>query len=513
MTDQPVVLGRRYRLVEPVGAGGMAVVWRAYDQVLHRTVAVKMLSPRLVAQPDNLRLLRAEALAVAGLSHPRITSVYDYGQQRLDGHEQPYLVMELVDGVTLRQTLREAATGLGWQATLSITAQVAAALAAAHARGIVHRDVTPANIMLTAAGVKVLDFGICVLAGFDDGQEDELVGTVDYIAPERVTGRSAVTPASDVYSLGMVMYRCLSGHLPWEPTTPTRRLRQHVFSPPDVLPPVPGMPPAIRELCLSCLAKNPDDRPTAAELVAGLAEWSVPEPRLAQAADEQTHTRLLALPAELTRRDPNPVTDVAGRVAAAVRTMPRRRRAGLSAGALAVTGLVGVLVLNAGPDVADATQTTPPAQSCHVSLQIHTAGTEYTASLAVGTSGRRPQRWQLTFTVPDGWRVGGVRAGEVRQDGPRVVVTGRTALVAGSPSAVALAGTARASAGLPARFELDGTACQSNVDVISGASAPAAVQATPEAHRPAAEPEPHGGKPKPPKKPKPYGLFHNSVEL
>ncbi|GAA1406263.1 hypothetical protein GCM10009662_37990 [Catellatospora coxensis] len=497
-----MVLGERYRLVERIGAGGMAVVWRAYDQVLHRTVAVKMLSPRLVAQPDNLRLLRAEALAVAGLSHPRITSVYDYGQQRLDGHEQPYLVMELVDGVTLRQALRDASSGLGWQPAVSVTAQVAAALAAAHERGIVHRDVTPANIMLTTAGVKVLDFGICVLAGFDDGADDELVGTVDYIAPERVTGRTAVTPASDVYSLGMVMYRCLSGHLPWEPTTPTRRLHQHVFSPPDVLPPVPDMPAAIRELCLSCLAKNPADRPTAAELVAGLEEWNVPGPRLAQEADGETHTRLLALPAELTRRDPNPVTGVAGRVAAAVRTMPRRRRAGLSAGALAVTGLVGVLVLNAGPDVADATQTPPPPQACHVSLQIHTAGTGYTASLAVGTTGRRPQRWQLTFTVPDGWRVGGVRPEEVRQDGLRAVVTGRTDLVAGSPAAVALAGTATASSGLPDRFVLDGTTCQSNVDVISSAPPPAVVQSTPEAHRPAAEPEPHGGKPKPSKKPK-----------
>ncbi|WP_144120193.1 serine/threonine-protein kinase [Catellatospora sichuanensis] len=500
--DQPVVLGRRYRLVERIGAGGMAVVWRAFDELLHRTVAVKMLSPILASQPDNLRLLRAEALAVAGLTHPRITSVYDYGQQRLHGHEQPYLVMELVDGVTLRQALQENASGLDWQDAVSITAQVAAALAEAHVRGIVHRDVTPANIMLTAAGVKVLDFGICVLSGFDDGQDDELLGTVDYIAPERVTGRSAVTPASDVYSLGMVLYRCLSGRLPWDLATPAQRLRQHVFSPPDALPVVPGMPAAVMELCLSCLAKNPADRPTAAEIAAGLDHWTVPELRAARSAEADEHTRLLALPVELTRRDPQKVAGVAGRLAASVRAMPARRRVGLSAGVVAVTGLVGALVFNTGlADIAGATQVPTPPDVCQVGLQIHVVGAEYTASLAVSTAHDHPQPWRLTFTV-DGWQVRGDRPGTVRQDGHRAVVTGHVDLAAGSPVAIGLAGTGRVSGAAPAEFALDGTTCQSSVNVFSTVPSPVpAAEPTPVARKPVGAPEPHG-KPKP-KKAKP----------
>lgn len=503
MTAQPVVLGRRYRLVERIGSGGMAVVWRAHDQVLHRPVAVKMLSPQLAAEPDNLPLLRAEALAVAGLAHPRITSVYDYGQQRLDGHEQPYLVMELVDGVTLREALQDSASGLGWQAAVSITAQVAAALAAAHERGIVHRDVTPANIMLTAAGVKVLDFGICVLSGFDDGQDDELLGTVDYIAPERVTG-GTVVPASDVYSLGMVMYRCLSGRLPWERTTPTQRLRQHVFSPPDVLPPVPGMPAAVMELCLSCLAKNPADRPTAAEIAAELDRWSVPEPGAARPAAADERTRLLAMPTRLTRRERHPITAAAGRLAAAVRSLPPRRRAGLSAGAVAVVALAGALALNAGrADVAGASAGSTPPDACHVGLRINATGTGYTAALAVSSVRDRPQPWRLTFTVDDDWRVSGGRAETVRQDGRQAVVTGRVDLTAGSPVAIGLAGTGSASAAAPANFMLDGTACRSDVNVFSSVPSPVTkVGTAPGTPHPAGAPEPRGPRTKP-KKPKP----------
>ncbi|MEV0459021.1 protein kinase domain-containing protein [Catellatospora methionotrophica] len=501
MTEQPVVLGGRYRLVEPIGSGGMAVVWRAHDQVLHRTVAVKMLSPHLAAEPHHLQLLRTEALAVAGLAHPRITSVYDYGQQLLDGHEQPYLVMELVDGVTLRQTLRDTPSGLSWQDVASITGQVAAALAAAHARGIVHRDVTPANIMLTAAGVKVLDFGICVLTGFDDGASDELVGTVDYVAPERVTGRSAVTAASDVYSLGMVMYRCLSGRLPWERTTPTRRLRQHVFTPPQELPPVPGMPQEVVELCLSCLAKDPADRPSAARIATALGRWSVPESRAAGAAPAEESTRLLAVPAELTRRDRQPVPGLRTRLAASVRTMPAERRVGLSAGAVAVAVLTGALVVNGGPVAeAGAAQVPVPPDGCQVSLQVHATGTGYTATLAVNSFRDRPRPWRLTFTVGDGWRVGGQRPATVQQDGPQAVVTGPADLVAGKPVTVGLVGSAKTPNAAPARFVLDGTACQSNVNVFSAAPSPAAAT-EPVKRDPVGPAEPHG-KPKPKPKPK-----------
>ncbi|GAA1661645.1 serine/threonine-protein kinase [Catellatospora bangladeshensis] len=303
MKDQPPVLGRRYRLLERIGAGGMAVVWRAYDEVLHRPVAVKMLSPAVGARPDSLRLLRTEALAAASLQHPHITQIYDYGEH-VAGQPQPYLVMELVEGVTLLQTLRAQPAGLGWPRTARITAETAAALAAAHARGVVHRDVTPANVMLTARGVKVLDFGICTLAGTADA-DDELVGTIDYIAPERVAGTSAVTPACDVYALGIVLYRCLTGQLPWRETTPTQRLRDHVLEPPRDLPPLPGLPGSVRELYLACLAKKPEDRPTAAEIAAELGERVSLPPVPAPDRTAGDLTRLLAL-----TRAPVPATAV-----------------------------------------------------------------------------------------------------------------------------------------------------------------------------------------------------------
>ncbi len=341
MKDQSALLGRRYRLLERIGAGGMAVVWRAYDEVLCRPVAVKMLSPSVGARADSLRLLRTEALAAAGLQHPHITAVYDYGVHAAE-LPQPYLVMELVDGVTLLETLRAHPAGLGWTRTEQIIAQLAAALAAAHARGVVHRDVTPANVMLTERGVKVLDFGICTFAGTADA-DDELVGTIDYIAPERVAGTDAVTPACDVYALGIVLYRCLTGHLPWHDTTPTQRLRDHVQQPPQDLPELPGLPRHVRELCLRCLAKTPEDRPTAAEIAGALGPvTAVPSRAAADPAGELT--RMLAIRGATVR-------------APAVTTPEPRAELGwwertpvLVAGALLTVGLTATLVSAAVPD-------------------------------------------------------------------------------------------------------------------------------------------------------------------
>lgn len=341
MKDQPDLLGGRYRLLERIGAGGMAVVWRAYDEVLHRPVAVKMLSPAVGARPDGLRLLRIEALAAASLQHPHITQIYDYGEH-VAGQPQPYLVMELVDGVTLLETLRAHPRGLGWPRTAQIVAQLAAALAAAHARGVVHRDVTPSNVMLTARGVKVLDFGICTLAGSADA-DDELVGTVDYIAPERVAGTDAVTPACDVYALGLVLYRCLTGHLPWRDTTPTQRLRDHVQQPPQELPELPGLPAYVRELCLSCLAKKPEDRPAAAEIAA----------ELGTIADFPRGVAADPAPGELTRL--LAISGTTLRAPAATTPEPRaelgwwERTPVLVAGALLTVGLTATLAAAAAP--------------------------------------------------------------------------------------------------------------------------------------------------------------------
>jgi hypothetical protein len=267
-TDLPgsSLLAGRYRLVERLGAGGMSVVWRGFDEVLGRQVAVKVLPPSTSTDPSFRRRLRAEAQAAARLSHPHITNVYDYGEATtVDGEPVPYVVMELVDGESLAAVLARSRR-LPWPAAVRISSEVSAALAAAHARGIVHRDVTPANVMLTSAGAKVVDFGISALIGENDIDPDgSLLGTPAYLAPERLEG-GQVSPATDVYAVGLLIYRTLIGQLPWDVGTTTALLRAHQYTEPEPLPHVEGLPPAVEALIARCLEKRPDDRPSSAEV-------------------------------------------------------------------------------------------------------------------------------------------------------------------------------------------------------------------------------------------------------
>ncbi|MCO8276913.1 protein kinase [Actinoplanes sp. TRM 88003] len=276
------LLAGRYRLVERLGAGGMSVVWRGFDEVLGRQVAVKVLPPSTSADPAFRRRLRAEAQAAARLSHPNITNVYDYGEATtVDGEPVPYVVMELIDGESLAAVLARARK-LPWQHAVRITAEVAAALAAAHSRGIVHRDVTPANVMLTATGAKVVDFGISALIGENDIDPDgSLLGTPAYLAPERLEG-GQVSPATDVYAVGLLIYRTLIGQLPWDVGTTTALLRAHQYTEPEPLPPVDDLPPEVDALVGRCLEKRPADRPSSAELAHILAGISAGAPSVAR---------------------------------------------------------------------------------------------------------------------------------------------------------------------------------------------------------------------------------------
>jgi serine/threonine-protein kinase len=283
-TDLPgsSLLAGRYRLVERLGAGGMSVVWRGFDEVLGRQVAVKVLPPSTSADPAFRRRLRAEAQAAARLSHPNITNVYDYGEATtVDGEPVPYVVMELIDGESLAAVLARTRR-LPWQHAVRITAEVAAALAAAHSRGIVHRDVTPANVMLTPTGAKVVDFGISALIGENDIDPDgSLLGTPAYLAPERLEG-GQVSPATDVYAVGLLIYRTLIGQLPWDVGTTTALLRAHQYVEPDPLPAVEGLPPAVDALVGRCLEKHPSDRPSSAELAHVLAQLAAGAPMAAR---------------------------------------------------------------------------------------------------------------------------------------------------------------------------------------------------------------------------------------
>src|SRR4051812_4215102 len=282
-TDLPgsSLLAGRYRLVERLGAGGMSVGWRGVDEVLGRQVAVKVLPPSTSADPSFRRRLRAEAQAAARLSHPHITNVYDYGEATtVDGEPVPYVVMELIDGESLAAVLARVRR-LPWQAAVRITSEVAAALAAAHARGIVHRDVTPANVMLTQSGAKVVDFGISALIGENDIDPDgSLLGTPAYLAPERLEG-GQVSPATDVYAVGLLIYRTLIGQLPWDVGTTTALLRAHQYVEPAPLPAVEGLPSSIDALVGRCLEKHPADRPSSAELAHVLAQIAAGAPMAA----------------------------------------------------------------------------------------------------------------------------------------------------------------------------------------------------------------------------------------
>jgi serine/threonine-protein kinase len=250
----------------------MSVVWRGHDEILGRPVAIKILN----LDPNDATFavrVRREAMAVAHLSHPHIATVYDYGESRdipnPVGTPTPYIVMELVDGESLAQILKRGA--MSWPTAVGVCAQIAAALAAAHQYGVVHRDITPGNIMLSADGVKVIDFGVAATTG--DRSDGVVFGTPAYLAPERISGDLA-QPATDVYGLGMVLYQCLTGRLPWPAGTTKELLSAHRYVPPAPMPPIPGMPLAVAELCQQCLCVDPSQRPGSGRAYVTLAEMA-----------------------------------------------------------------------------------------------------------------------------------------------------------------------------------------------------------------------------------------------
>jgi serine/threonine-protein kinase len=243
----------------------MAVVYRAEDLTLGRTVAVKILRESLGTAPEFLERFRREARAAARLNHPNVIAVYDVGQDGLSN----YIVMEYVEGNDLRDLIREAGA-LPPERVVDLGCQIAAALEYAHRSGLVHRDIKSQNVLVTPDGkVKVADFGIAVVLGEGSiTQAGMVVGSVHYMAPEQAEGRPTTT-ASDVYSLGVVLYEMATGQLPFTAETPLAIARLQLEAPPP--PPQqinPRLPVPIAEVILACLAKEPEMRPASAALVA-----------------------------------------------------------------------------------------------------------------------------------------------------------------------------------------------------------------------------------------------------
>ncbi len=412
LVDIVSTLAGRYRLVERLGAGGMSVVWRAYDEVLGRQVAVKLLASQYAADPAFRAGIRREARAAAALSHPHITNVYDYGEAVAeDGAPLPFVVMELVDGHTLAQRLAKGA--LPWRTALEIGRQVAGALAAAHARGLVHRDVTPANIMLTAGGVKVVDFGISAVVG--ERGEQIILGTPAYLAPERLSGAPAQA-ATDVYSLGLVLHQAIAGGLP-----------------PAPLPPVP---PPVAALIARCLAPDPRVRPDSralADQMAALAGAVVPVPPAGPLPTTRvpvgpSGTRVMPAPKAPRRAAPRPQPPF---------RQPRRSRLLFPMALLSVIllGLWGLSTLrsrqpSATPRVShrptvihNKPSPTPARLACAVGYRVTLdVGAYFTADLTLQNTGRAPiNGWTLEFDYRQDQRVTTVQ-GVVSQNDSHVRV-------------------------------------------------------------------------------------------
>jgi eukaryotic-like serine/threonine-protein kinase len=255
-------LGNRYRLLDELGRGGMARVWRAVDEVLGRVVAVKVLAPALAADRDFLDRFRVEARAAAQLAHPNIASVFDYGEwDTPSGERVACIVLELLEGESLASRLQRGP--LPWPEAVAAAAQVARALAAAHRRGVVHRDVKPGNVLLTEDGAKVLDFGIAAMTG-EPAQRPAggVLGTHAYIAPELLAGGPS-TPAADVYGLGVLLYESFTGRLPGA--------EAGAAEPVGALEAIGGLPAAVVELERRCLGA-PAERPSSAGAAATLGE-------------------------------------------------------------------------------------------------------------------------------------------------------------------------------------------------------------------------------------------------
>ncbi|HZR96924.1 MAG TPA: serine/threonine-protein kinase [Gaiellaceae bacterium] len=389
------LIAGRYRLESLLGRGGMSEVWRAHDQELGRTVAIKLLA----AHADQQRFER-EARAFAALGHPNITQLYDYGEDA----GRPYMVLEYVPGGTLEEQLRDRHP-LDDERTAAIAAGIAAGLAHAHARGVVHRDLKPANVLFDEEGrPKLTDYGIARLAAGEGTltEAGTVLGTAAYISPEQAAGLPATT-ASDVYSFGIILYRMLTGRLPFESTDPMELVLQHRdATPPPISSLRPDAPARLESTAMAAIAKDPRDRPQDGGAL--LAELGAPAAGLTTSATAvlARDDRTQVMPAAPPRPAYEPVPPAPA--------PPPRSRAPLVVTGLAILALGGAALAYAvtrpsssPADTGTVAPVTLPRQSTSQPTSTSTPATTEqttTAATTAPTTTEQTTRQQTTTAAP-----------------------------------------------------------------------------------------------------------------
>jgi eukaryotic-like serine/threonine-protein kinase len=426
------LLAGRYRLDQQVASGGLGEVWRATDTVLERPVAVKLLRAAVSADPHALARLRGEACHAGGLAHHNIARVYDYSEP--GPAHSAFLVMEFVDGTSLAEVLADGP--LAPARVIDVVAQCAAGLAAAHQAGLVHRDITPANILISTDGlVKLAGFGIAHTAAAAPGAATgPLLGTPVYLAPERVEGDRS-TAAGDLYSLGVVAYQCLAGRVPFGGSAVEVALA-HRLRP---LPPLPPSVPAEVAALIGWLtAKDPDARPSSAEEVArhagGLRDrMALGDTRDGRRAPPAPGSAAVPVTAGPTHPWDMPRVDV-----------PRRRRRRLLLAAAAILSVLAAVLVISLPSQGtqrDAAATPPRSDLVQVdgqALRGRPVPAVRTLLRHLGLTVR--VRWRPSDRLPPG-RVLSVHPDGLVHSGTTVVVTvARAPAAAAGPSSAGAVG-------------------------------------------------------------------------
>lgn len=350
-----LTFGGRYQLLSRVAIGGMGEVWQATDQVIGRTVAIKILKDEYLGDPGFLERFRAEARHAALVNHEGIANVYDYGEEE----GSAFLVMELVPGEAL-STILERERTLSSDQVLDIVAQTASALHAAHQAGLVHRDIKPGNLLITPDGrVKITDFGIARIADqVPLTATGQVMGTVQYLSPEQASGQSA-SPSTDVYSLGIVAYEALAGRRPFTGESQVAIAMAQINDAPPELP--VSVPEPVRNLVMSAIAKKPVERPASAQHFAraaqalrrgdvGGAAAIVPAVAGLAATEVLDATRVMPSAAgndEATRVLPSMGAGAAAGAAAAGAAAAKKKRSPWTWPLIALIGLLVVLIIGA----------------------------------------------------------------------------------------------------------------------------------------------------------------------